>query len=275
MKGMKGTKGVRASGREGVSLVTGASGGIGLEIARRLAGRGDRMVITARSEPALNDVAKELKSIGAPEVVVIPKDLGTREGMMGLVSELRRRSIVVHTLINNAGFGWSGPFFEQDPGKQLHMIELNVSALTYLTRELVPDMVKAGSGEVMNVASVAGFQPGPYMATYYATKAYVVSLSEALREELRGTGVRVVTLCPGPTHTGFARTAGMEHPAMFKGVVMEVGPVVDQAMRALGRGGIVIPGLSNKLLVQAQRLVPRSVPIRISRGLNKGRTRPA
>ena len=133
-------------------------------------------------------------------------------------------------------------------------------------------MVAAGSGAVLNLSSVAGFQPGPFMAVYYATKAYVLSLSEALREELRGTGVSVVTLCPGPTHTGFAERSGMDHGGALRAAVMDASAVVDAGIAALDRGGLVIPGAVNKLLVQSQRLLPRSVPLRISRGLNLGRS---
>lgn len=254
------------------SLVTGASGGLGLEIARRLAKRGDSLVITARSREKLGAAAAELRSLGAPEVRVVVADLATREGALHLLDDIAANSITISTLVNNAGFGLTGSFLGQDEAELLEMVELNVTTLTLLTRRLVPAMVAAGSGAVLNLSSVAGFQPGPFMAVYYATKAYVLSLSEALREELRGTGVSVVTLCPGPTHTGFAERSGMDHGGALRAAVTDASAVVDAGIAALDRGGLVIPGAVNKLLVQSQRLLPRSVPLRISRGLNLGRS---
>lgn len=259
----------------GYALVTGASGGLGLEIARRLAKRGEALVITARSGDKLEAAATELRAMGAPLVRIVVADLATREGATQLLDDLAANGIAISTLVNNAGFGLTGSFLGQDEAELLEMVELNVTTLTLLTRRLVPAMVAARQGVILNVSSVAGFQPGPFMAVYYATKAYVLSFSEALREELRGTGVSVVTLCPGPTRTGFAERSGMDHGGAIRAAVMDSPEVVDAAMSLLDRGGLVIPGLANKVLVQAQRLVPRSVPLRISRGLNLGRSRQA
>lgn len=254
------------------SLVTGASGGLGLEIARRLARRGDRLVITARSTDRLEAASRELRALGAPEVVVITADLAARTGAMALLDELTRRDIAISTLVNNAGFGLTGPFVNQDEAELMEMVELNVGTLTLLTRRLLPSMLATGHGEIINLASVAGFQPGPFLAVYYATKAYVLSFSEALREEVRGTGVRIVTLCPGPTLTGFGERSGMKDTLAFRSSVMDPVKVVDQAMAALDHGGLVVPGAVNKLLIWSQRLVPRSVPLRVTRALNSGRS---
>ena len=255
------------------ALVTGASGGLGLEIARRLAKRGDRLVITARSRDKLEAAAAELRALGSPDVRIDVADLSTRTGATQLLDDIRTSGIAISTLVNNAGFGLTGPFLGQDEDELLEMVGLNVTTLTLLTRRLVPAMVAAKRGAIINLSSVAGFQPGPFMAVYYATKAFVLSFSEALREELRGTGVSVVTLCPGPTHTGFAERSGMDQGGALRAAVMDAAAVVDSAIAALDRGGLVVPGVANKLLIQSQRLLPRSVPLRITRGLNLGRTR--
>lgn len=255
------------------ALVTGASGGIGLEIARLLARRGDRLVVTARSAGRLDEVARELAALGAPDVVVVPGDLGTAAGVESLLRELGARGVEVETLVNNAGFGIAGAFQGQDAAEHAGMIGLNVTALTLLTRGLLPGMLARRRGAILNVASTAGFQPGPWFATYYATKAFVVSLSEALRRELRGTGVRVVTLCPGPTHTGFAARARMKASRLFQHRgVMDAETVARLAVARLETGGLVIPGFLNKVMLQSQRLAPRALVTAITTRLNRERS---
>jgi short-subunit dehydrogenase len=254
------------------SLVTGASTGIGLEIARRLAARGEFLVITARSTATLEAVAVELRRLGSPEVVVLPADLATASGAAALLDQLASRGLEIGTLVNNAGFGAIGMFVSLSEAEQLEMVQLNVMSLVQLTRRLLPGMVARGRGHVLNVASVAGFQPGPWMTVYYATKAFVVSFSEAIGQELRGTGVTVTTLCPGPTATPFVQRARMRSTLLFRmGNTMETGPVADAAVRAIGRGGIVVPGFMNKLLIQSQRASPRALVLWITSRLNQGR----
>lgn len=254
------------------ALVTGASGGIGLEIARLLALRGKRLIITARSVARLEALASELKVAGAPEVVVLPGDLGLDAGVRGLLEEVERRHLAIEVLVNNAGFGGMGEFATQEPREQEEMIALNVSALTVLTRALLPGMLARKQGAILNVASTAGFQPGPWFSVYYATKAYVVSLSEALRVELQGTGVNVVTLCPGPTATDFATRARMKDSPMFRsGSVMDARTVALAGVNRLDRGGLVVPGFMNQLLLQSQRTAPRRLVMAITARLNRGR----
>jgi short-subunit dehydrogenase len=254
------------------TLITGASTGIGLEIARRLAQRGELLVITARSGPTLEEVAVELRRLGSPEVTVLPADLATPSGAGALLEQLGARGLTIGTLVNNAGFGAIGAFATLGETEQLDMVQLNVTSLVHLTRRLLPDMVARGHGHVLNVASVAGFQPGPGMATYYATKAFVVSFSEAIGRELRGSGVTVTTLCPGPTATPFVQRARMTSTLLFRpGNVMTAGEVADAAVRAIGRGGLVVPGFMNKLLIQSQRISPRAMVLGITSRLNQGR----
>lgn len=255
------------------TLITGASTGIGLEIAHRLARRGEALVITARSAPTLEEVAAELRRLGSPEVTVLPADLATASGAGALLEQLAARGLVIDTLVNNAGFGAVGAVVELEEKEQLEMIQLNVTSLVHLTRRLVPGMVARGRGHIMNVASVAGFQPGPWMAVYYATKAFVVSFSEALGSELRDTRVTVTTLCPGPTSTPFVQRARMASTLLFKsGNVMTASAVADAAVRAIGRGGLVVPGLMNKLLVQSGRISPRFMVLWVTSRLNRARS---
>jgi short-subunit dehydrogenase len=254
------------------TLITGASTGIGLEIARRLARRGDALVITARSAATLEEVAAELRRLGSPEVTVLPADLATTSGAGALLAQLDARGLGIDTLVNNAGFGMAGGFVNLSEAEQLEMVQLNVTSLVQLTRRLLPGMVARKRGRVLNVASTAGFQPGPWMAVYYATKAFVLSFSEALGRELRGTGVTVTTLCPGPTTTPFVTRARMGSTLLFRaGSVMTAGDVADAAVRAIGHGGLEVPGLMNKLLIQSQRIAPRSMVLWISSRLNRDR----
>ncbi len=257
----------------GFALVTGASSGIGLEIARLLALRGTRLILTARSVDRLTTLAGELLAAGSPEVVVLPADLERPDDVQQLIGAIERRGLVVETLVNNAGFGVVGSFATQPAPSQGGMVSCNVTALTTLTRAFLPGMLTRRQGAVLNVASTAGFQPGPWLAVYYATKAYVVSLSEALRVEMRGTGVHVVTLCPGPTTTGFAARAGMKSALLFRtGATMDARRVALAGVNRLDRGGLVIPGFMNRVLLQVQRIAPRSLVTAITARLNRDRT---
>jgi short-subunit dehydrogenase len=254
-------------------LITGASQGIGLELARLFAADGAELILTARDEERLHRVAADLGSAGS-RIHVIAADLTVPDRAKKLYSEAKELGGPIHTLINNAGFGSFGPFSETDIDAELSMIQLNVSALTVLTKLAASDMIRAGSGRILNVASTAAFQPGPYVAVYYATKAYVLSLSEALHEELRGTGVTVTTLCPGPTKTAFQARAGMQRSRLTDGaLVASAADVARDGYRAMKKGKRrVIAGLSNRLFVGTVRFLPRALVLRIIRTVQESRT---
>lgn len=244
------------------ALITGASSGIGFDLAELFARDGYDLVLTARSEEKLRARADKLAAQFGVSARIIVKDLSSPQSPDAIFNELQRESVFVDVLVNNAGFGNHGPFHRTDLADELEMIQVNLTSLTHLTKLFVREMVRKGSGKILNVASVAGFLPGPLMAVYYATKAYVLSFSEALAEELRGTGVCVTCLCPGPTRTDFQKRAG-------------IGPIkVLDALdsRTVARGGyeglmkdrrVVVTGFINRLLVFGMRLVPRSVLARI------------
>jgi hypothetical protein len=256
-------------GERQTALITGASGGIGLELARCFAAGGYDLVLVARNAGRLEELAGELRRQGAT-ARVLAKDLAAPAAPEEVCRELAAAGVAVDVLVNNAGFGTFGPFVETPLGQELEELQLNVVTLTHLTKKLLPAMVGKRRGGVLNVASTAAFQPGPLMAVYYATKAYVVSFSEALAEELRGTGVTVTALCPGPTATGFQQRSGM--------VISKLLPVADAA--AVARDGyegfragkrIVIPGLLNKVGVQSLRVSPRALVTRLVRKMQEGR----
>ncbi|VTU01315.1 short-chain dehydrogenase reductase sdr : Short-chain dehydrogenase/reductase SDR OS=Haloferax larsenii JCM 13917 GN=C455_07747 PE=3 SV=1: adh_short [Gemmataceae bacterium] len=252
-----------------VALVTGASAGIGREIARILAADHD-LILSARREPELRALAAEL----APATChVVTADLADPAGPRALFDAVAAAGLKVDVLVNNAGFGDLGPFADADLAKLLRMIQVNVASLTELTGRFVPGMRARGRGRVLNVGSVAGFQPGPYMAVYYATKAFVNSFSEALSNELEGTGVTVTCLCPGPTVSEFAAVAGVQTLSQFKpGTAAATRPVAEAGVRAMRRGQrLVITGLKNKLLIFAERFLPRGVVIRAVRSLQDKR----
>src|SRR5688572_15971808 len=231
------------------ALITGASSGIGLDLAHLFAQDGHDVVLVARSEDKLRELATELERKHKIAAHVIVADL-TRQDAPQQVFE---RAPAVDILVNNAGFGTSGKFAEADLRTELEMIQVNVTALTYLTKLFLTPMLQRGHGRILNVASTAAFQPGPLMAVYYATKAYVLSFSEAIAEELRGTGVTVTVLCPGPTATGFQKNANLGSETLLK-VMRPVSSmsVARAGYRALMRGQrVVIPGVKNKIGVQS------------------------
>jgi len=238
------------------ALITGASSGLGVDFARLFANDGWDVVLTARSEAKLRELAASLKGVTA---TVIVADLADPAAPRRIVDELRAKSIRVDALVNNAGLGAAGPFAETDPRKELESMQVNVVALTVLTKLLLPDMIARRSGRILNVASTAAFQPGPLMAVYYATKAYVLSFSEAIAEELRSSGVTVTALCPGPTETGFAAAANMTDTRLFTmrkpAVSAEVARSGYEAMKSGRR--VVITGLRNKIMAQSVRFAPR------------------
>jgi len=197
------------------ALVTGASGGFGREFARLLAQDDVDLVLVARSTKKLEALKKELQENHKVSVTVISKDLSKLRAADEVMAVLKRKKIHVDVLINNAGFGLIGPFLESDVETETNMILLNVNTLTRLAKLCAIEMVRRKRGWILNVSSTAGFLPGPFMAVYYATKAYVLSFSQALRDELRGTGVSVTTLCPGPSSSGFGGTSGADKKMLF------------------------------------------------------------
>ncbi len=251
-------------------LVTGASSGIGEELARRFAADGAELVLVARSEERLRRLAAELNERHGVAARVEAVDLAAPGAVAALCERLAADGVAVDVLVNNAGYGARGAVAELDLERQLGMVRLNVEALTALTRRLLPGMLERRRGGILNVASTAAFQPGPFMAVYYATKAYVQSFTEALAEELRGTGVTVTSLAPGPTLTGFQKEAEMEGTLLFKLGPMPAGPVARAGHRAFRRGKVVvIPGIGNRLLAFSTRLTPRWLLRRVVRMLQQ------
>lgn len=252
---------------KGRALVTGASSGIGLELARLFAADGYDVVLVARRQEQLDTLANDLTARHGVRCEAIAADLGAPDAATNLVRLLEQRSLAIDILVNNAGSGALGPFARMDVDRARSMIQLNVTALTELTRLLVPGMVTLGRGRILNVASTAAFAPGPFMAVYYATKAYVVSFSEALGEELRGSGVTVTVLCPGPTRTEFQEMAGMDNARLFKSfVVMDAAPVARAGYRGMMAGKrMVVPGIMNRVLPAVIRFSPRGMVVRVSK----------
>lgn len=250
------------------ALITGASGGIGLELAKLFARDGWNLVLVARSREKLEANARALETAHKISVRVVTKDLGLPGAAREIHNEISAANIAVEALVNNAGYGLRGPFAANDYDAEIGMISLNVTALTELTKFFLPAMIAARRGYIMNVASTAGFQPGPFGAVYYATKAYVVSFTEAVAEELRGTGVIASVLCPGPTETGWADRAGMNSTLLFKRGVMDAATVARIGYRGLMNGKVtVIAGLKNLLLMESSRLMPRRLTVRVVRML--------
>ena len=245
------------------SLVTGASSGIGEAFARVLRSRGDRLVLVARRQDRLARLAEVLG--GEPAVLTVALDLASPGAGEQLEAVLRARGLEVDLLVNNAGLGQGGRFHEQPPERLLHMVDLNVRALTDLLRRFLPPMVARGRGAVVNVASMSSFQPVPYLGAYAATKAYVLSLTESLSVELSGTGVAVQALCPGNVPTEFQQVAGTERTRYTRTPAMPALDVARASVAALGTGQvIVIPGARDRVGAQLVRFAPRSVVRRVA-----------
>jgi len=251
-------------------LITGASGGIGYELARLFANHHHNLVLAARSGDKLAEVANDLQSRGV-SVRTFALDLSTPPAPKFLFDQLQREGIAVDILVNNAGFGAFGEFAQMSNEEIFGQIQLNIIALTELTRLFLPPMLARRSGRIMNVASTAGFQPGPLMAVYYATKAYVISFSEAIANEVRNSGVTVTCFCPGATHTGFAKRAGNDKSRLFKQLgAMNVEKVALDGYRAVMEGrGLAISGAQNWLVAQSTRFAPRRLVTAISRWISE------
>ncbi len=256
------------------ALITGASSGIGYELTKLFASDGYNLVLVARNQGQLMQIADELKEKYGVSVKVISKDLSAASASEEIFRELQQESIEIDALVNNAGFATYGLFSETDLAAELRMMQVNMVTLTHLTKLLLSGMLQRRRGKILNVASTAAFQPGPLMAVYYATKAYVLLFSEALADELRGTGVNVTALCPGPTESGFQKSANMEDSKLFSGEVMDAQTVARIAYRGLMTNKtVVIPGLRNKILVESVRIFPRKIVTRVVRNLQERVTR--
>jgi short-subunit dehydrogenase len=244
----------------GVALITGASAGLGVEFARQLSKRGHRLVLVARRKERLAELARELGNARA-----VALDLSKKDAAAKLVADLATAGERVDLLVNNAGFGLIGRFAELEPRRLRQMIDLNCGALTELCSAVAPAMIARKSGAILNVASTAAFQPGPKMAVYFATKAFVLSLSEALHEELKPHGIKVSCLCPGPTRTEFGDVAGFGGNGLFDRVAMNAPEVVEAGLAGLDRNrAVVVTGWVNKLGAASTRFAPRSVVRRIA-----------
>src|ERR1044071_3253133 len=260
------------SERKLTALVTGASGGIGEELARLFAADGHDLVLVARSRDKLARLSEELGGKHGVEARVLAADLARDESPREMFEELSAGGVSVDALVNNAGFGSYGLFAETDLKSELDLLRVNVVALTHLTKLFLPGMLARRRGYVMNVASTAAFQPGPLMAVYYASKAYVLSLSEALANECGGTGVVVSALCPGPTETGFVAAAGMSESKLFDRGAMTAREVAEAGYRGLFAGKtIVIPGTRNALLARTVGFMPRKLVTKVVRGIQERR----
>ena len=245
------------------ALITGASSGIGEAFARRLAARGDNLVLVARSEDKLAALCSELGREHKASAQYVALDLSMSSGSKVLFDEVTARGLQIDLLINNAGFGVMGDFVEKDLERQLNMIDLNVKAMMELCHRFLPAMRARKFGEIINVASTAGFQPVPYMGVYSATKAFVLSLSEAISDENREFGITVLALCPGVTDTNFFEAAKSPPPTMRSMQTPE--EVVETGLKALsGKRSHAISGWMNRVMIEAERLVPRNLIIRVA-----------
>jgi short-subunit dehydrogenase len=251
-------------------LITGASGGIGYELARLFARDHHDLILVARSGDKLAQIATELQALGV-HVHTHALDLAAPTAPKFLFDQVQSAGLIVEILVNNAGFGALGEFAHMSEEQILGQIQLNIVALTELTRLFLPSMLARRSGRIMNVASTAGFQPGPLMAVYYATKAYVISFSEAIANEVRNSGVSVTCFCPGPTQTGFAKRAGNEKTRVFKQFgVMSAERVALDGYRALMEGrALAISGVHNWVVAQSTRFAPRKLVTAISRWVSE------
>ena len=251
-------------------LITGASGGIGNELAKLFARHHHNLILVARSGDKLAQIAPELQVHGV-KVTNFALDLTTPTAAQFLFDQVQSAAITVDILVNNAGFGAWGEFAQMSNEEILGQIQLNIIALTELTRLFLPAMIARRGGRIMNVASTAGFQPGPLMAVYYATKAYVISFTEAIANELRNSGITVTCFCPGGTNTGFAQRAGNEKTRVFKqfGAMSAEKVALDAYRAVMGGRTLAISGAHNWILAQSTRFAPRKMVTAISRWVSE------
>ena len=252
------------------ALITGASSGIGLALAEALARSGRNLILVARQRDALESIACELTQRFSVEVLFRACDLSQPLRLSGLLHELEESALHIDLLVNNAGIGTAGAYVTQDWAGERQLIELNVLALARLCHAIGTVMAGQGSGQILNVASVAGFQPGPGMSNYYASKAYVLHFSEGLREELKSCGIKVSVLCPGPTRTAFFGTAQMDTAKLDRQQLISPEEVALHTVRALAKNkAIIVPGRRNRWLAFSPRLSPRWLTRKIAGAINK------
>jgi len=252
------------------ALITGASGGIGYELALLLARDGFDCILVARSRDKLDELAARLESEFRVKTLVVARDLSKSTAVDEIYEEVSAASMSIDVLVNNAGFPVYGRFVDTDWQTELDMLQVNVVALTALTKLFVRGMVERRNGRILNLASTAAFVPGPLMAVYYASKAYVLSFSQALANELQGTGVTVTALAPGPTRTGFQKRGVMEDSRLVRGQIADAKSVAAAGYRGMMRGKtIVIPGFSNKLIPWVARVSPRGAVTRVVRRMQE------
>ena len=254
------------------ALITGASGGIGYELAKLFARDGSNLVLVARSGDKLAQLAAELEKAYKIPATVVVADLALAGGPEQVFAATQKASIDIDVLVNNAGFGQFGFYTETDLQEELQQVQLNIASLTHLTKLYVRPMVERRRGRILNVASTAAFQPGPLMAVYYATKAYVLSFSSALSNELKGNGVTVTCLCPGPTTTEFHKRAAMDLSNIMKAPFMDAKTVAEIGYRAMLKGKpTVIAGKMNWLVAQSTRFAPRAWTAAVARKIQEQR----
>ena len=251
-------------------LITGASSGIGWELAHCFAADSSRLILVARNTQAMGTLAEKLRQAHGVEVIVLTFDLSRPETPQRIFAEILSRSLTVDVLVNNAGFGANGAFAELPVERQIEMVQVNITALMELTSMFLPAMIARNRGGILNVGSVAGFQPGPGMTVYFATKAFVLSFTEALAEELRTTQLKVSVLCPGPTESNFGMVARGEKERQRKVTKMTAQAVAESGHRAFRNGKVtVVTGWTNRLFVFLVRLTPRWLPRRIVAKFNQ------
>ena len=253
-------------------MITGASAGLGKEFAWLFAAEGHDVVLVARRKDKLDELAKEIQGKHANvKAHVIAEDLAADGASERVVKALAELGVEIEFLVNNAGFGGTGPFVEADLGKQLEMVQVNVNVLMSLTRLLLPAMIARQSGRILNIGSTAGFVPGPYMAVYYASKAFVNSFTEALSVELAGTGVTATVSCPGATATEFAAVAGNDKSALFKSGVATAQEVAKDGYEAMKRGEVLAVASGQKMKIWSLRFAPRGMVRNMTAKLNQSK----
>ena len=251
-------------------LITGASSGIGLELVQLFAEDGHDLVIVARRKELLNKIADRIRADFGVKVTVIPKDLTERDSPGEIYGRADNTGTEIGVVVNNAGFGAVGEFWKLDHKKQLDMLYLNINSLVSLTGLFLPGMIERGCGGILNVGSLAGFQPGPYASVYYATKAFVLLFTEGLAEELKDKNIKVSCLAPGPTNTEFGEVSGLDKSFLFKFGTMGAKEVARQGYDGFKVGKtIIVPGFANKLLPFLVRISPRFLVRKVTAGLNK------
>ncbi len=265
----------RSAWKQGkTAIITGASSGIGFDLTKIFAENGHNLILVARSKDKLAELADHVQRMFGVAAMIMPKDLSDPASADEIYKEINRQGITIDVLVNNAGYGLLGAFAYSDKRDEAEMLQVNVTTVVRLTKLFLGDMLKRGSGRILNVASTAAFQPGPLMANYYATKAYVLSFSVALADEVRGTGVSVSVLCPGPTFTGFQQRAGIRHePVVGKLAAVDAVTVARIGYEGLMAGKtIIVPGILNRIGSTLVRMAPMGFVSRIVHRLHEQRS---